>query len=187
MTRALGILLLASAAACSHSGAPAAAAVSGDQRLKVIDAGVVITGADPVDAGAPDAGSADDVLAVLERTPCFGRCPVYGVSVHRDGRVEYEGRRFVGQVGRVSAQLTPAQLDDLVQAFHAANFFALEHQKASRHTTDLPGAVLTFHENGQARTIRDDHGDPGWPQALRALEDRIDEIVGTSRWVKGTE
>lgn len=184
MTRALSLALLA-AAACSH-GAPAARGVSEGQSLEVIDAGVVVAGDAPRDAGAPDAG-ADEVLATLERTPCFGRCPVYTVTVYRDGRVAWDGRQNVGDQGARTAQLPPEKVQALVQAFRDAHFFELKHQQTGRYTTDMAGAVLTFRDGGQVRSIKDYHGDPGWPPELRKLEDTFDALVGTSRWVKPIE
>ncbi len=36
-----------------------------------------------------------DVVITLERTQCFGSCPVYKLTVYGDGRVVYEGGGFV--------------------------------------------------------------------------------------------
>src|SRR6185312_8690071 len=107
--------------------------------------------------------------ASLERSACFGKCPVYSVTVYRDGRVVYDGRANVGQKGRVEGTLTPVQLGQLAQAFRNAHFFELQHQTTNRYATDMAGATLTFSDAGQTRSIRDYHGDPGWPEALRKL------------------
>jgi hypothetical protein len=39
------------------------------------------------------------VRTKLVRTPCFGLCPDYSVSIFGDGTVLYEGRRFVKNKG----------------------------------------------------------------------------------------
>src|SRR5215471_1107147 len=35
----------------------------------------------------------------LERIGCFGTCPAYTVAIHGDGRIEYDGKSHVKQVG----------------------------------------------------------------------------------------
>ena len=46
-----------------------------------------------------------DVIITLERTECFGTCPVYRLTVHGDGRVVYEGIRFVEVEGTVKTSI----------------------------------------------------------------------------------
>ena len=41
-----------------------------------------------------------DVLGSITRTFCLGTCPVYSVTIYRDGRVEYDGQRYVGNKGK---------------------------------------------------------------------------------------
>ena len=45
-------------------------------------------------ATTPSKG-AGDLLARLERTPCYGYCPSYSVEITRSGQVRYEGRDCV--------------------------------------------------------------------------------------------
>ena len=35
----------------------------------------------------------------IRRTPCYGHCPVYELSVSGDGEVEYSGEWFVAREG----------------------------------------------------------------------------------------
>lgn len=51
----------------------------------------------------------------FEVTPCFGSCPVFTLSISKDGHGVYEGGRFVKQKGRHEFTATPAQ----VRAFFA--------------------------------------------------------------------
>ena len=66
------------------------------------------------DAGVPEKPALESpVLASLERTACFGFCPVYTVTVHADGSVDYHGERFVVTQGDQSGQLTAEQMTAL--------------------------------------------------------------------------
>src|SRR4051812_36627506 len=44
----------------------------------------------------------------FERTPCYGMCPVYRVSVNGSGSVAFEGIRNVDSVGTFTRQLDPS-------------------------------------------------------------------------------
>ena len=52
----------------------------------------------------PDLSSLSDadlktVTIQLERTGCYGTCPGYSVTIHGDGRVEYNGKSHVKEIG----------------------------------------------------------------------------------------
>ena len=61
------------------------------------------------DAGAPIAIEADSIR--YETSPCYGRCPVYAVSVRPDGRGVFTGKQFTAVTGERAFQLTPAQYE----------------------------------------------------------------------------
>ncbi|RKX65008.1 MAG: hypothetical protein DRP41_03740 [Thermodesulfobacteriota bacterium] len=42
----------------------------------------------------------------LERTPCFGCCPVYKIKVYSSGLVEWEGIDFVDKGGKDSRHIS---------------------------------------------------------------------------------
>ena len=49
--------------------------------------------------------------------------------------------------------------------------------------TDQPAATTSYHAGDGAKTIRHYYGDTHAPQALRDVEDGIDRIVHTERWI----
>jgi hypothetical protein len=135
-------------------------------------------------APAPERGA---VLATLERTVCFGTCPSYRVTVFSDGRVQWEGASFVKVKGKATAKLTPAELAALRDAFRDAKYFA--RQDADCYdVTDNPSANTSFDDGKQKKSIKHYYGCRSSKDApaLTALENKIDAILGTERWV-GTE
>jgi hypothetical protein len=135
------------------------------------------------DSSVPEKGATSTVLASLERTACYGRCPIYKVTVLRDGTVLWEGERFVRVTGKATAKLSAAAITDLGKAFARADFFALHDKYDSRDVTDHPSAITTFDDGKRKKTIRHYHGDHSAPVALGELENRIDELVGSARWI----
>lgn len=83
----------------------------------------------------------------LVRTVCFGSCPAYTLFVSGDG-MEYHGAEFVAVEGHHTAQVDPAEVRKLVQAFFHVNFFAM-HDEYNTFETDGPPASLDILIAGQ--------------------------------------
>jgi hypothetical protein len=123
----------------------------------------------------------------LERTPCYGSCPAYRVTVAGDGTVNWYGGggwnvRVPGHhVGHVSAKA----VTELVDRFRAADFLsALPHYHSN--WTDNPTQTITLRMGDKTWTVVDYDGlKDGLPLAVRELERAIDETAGTDVWLKG--
>ena len=142
-----------------------------------------------------------DLLITLERTGCEGTCPMYSLKVLADGRVIYRGKQFVRNKGRAEAKLTREQLTALLSEFEKAGYFSLRNRYqywvdgCPSGARDYPSAITSFRINGRVKTIVHDYGcrekspdgdsrGPVYPSELFALEQKIDEIVGSSRWTR---
>ena len=58
-----------------------------------------------------------NVAITLERTACFGTCPVYQVSIFEDGTVMYNGENFVDVTGEQTSSIDPETVELMVNAF----------------------------------------------------------------------
>ena len=126
----------------------------------------------------------DDVVITLERTPCFGTCPVYTLTVQGDGTVVYEGKDFVKTKGRAEITITKEKVEQLVSEFEDTDFFSLNDKYTERTITDAPSVRTSITIDGKTKTIEHYHGDFSAPKRLTKLEDRIDEIVNSEQWVQ---
>ncbi|MBN8607943.1 MAG: hypothetical protein J0L81_13590 [Caulobacterales bacterium] len=134
-------------------------------------------------APAPTPENAGPVEIVLERTPCFGFCPDYRVTISGDGGVLFEGRRFVNVTGEQHGQISPAEVEALLARFDAIGFDELRSEYRGQ-MTDLPTTTITLTRNGRSKSVLDYGGvSAGMPRAVRELQDEIDRVAGTSRWV----
>lgn len=124
-----------------------------------------------------------EVMATLERQACYGWCPIYTLTIHRDGRVEYHGKQYVKQRGSAEAQLTPGQIDELDRAFATAKFFQLADAYTHEDATDAPTVMTSYRKDGHEKNVAHYHGDDHAPDSLTTLESSIDTIVGTDRWI----
>ena len=137
-----------------------------------------------------------DTLITIRRSQCFGTCPDYTVSISADGAVKFEGREFVKTKGVAKGSISPDAVRQLIAAFENAKFFSLRDSYKSAEDgcpeqwTDSPSVETTLRLNGKTKSIHhyhgcmDDRGRTVYPAALTELENRIDEIAGTKRWIE---
>lgn len=126
-------------------------------------------------------GEYDEVIITLERTVCFGACPDYKVTINGDGTVVFEGRNFVAIEGVQTAKISEEQVQNLVAEFYRAGFFSLR-DRYEQQITDLPSQTTSITIDGKSKTI---YRYGFEPRQLAELENKIDEIAGTEKWIKG--
>lgn len=128
------------------------------------------------------------LVITLERTVCFGFCPVYTLKVYGDGRVEYEGNQHVAVEGSQTATLTPEQVQELVAAYQAADYFNLKDDYTAP-VTDLPSTITSVTIDGQTKVITNYGGCMEFenaekaPQALCDFETKIDSLTNSAQWI----
>ena len=143
--------------------------------------------ADAAGVPAPEVAAVADAVT-LDRSPCFGTCPVYTVTLDRSGNVRFEGRRFVADSGVSSGTVPRAGVDSLFAELDAGYFdFADSYRSGDpaceRYATDLPTVITEVRLGTRTKRIEHDRGCAGAPQALSDLEERIGEVAGVGRWV----
>jgi uncharacterized protein DUF6438 len=135
----------------------------------------------------------ENVVIVLKRGGGMGWGPSYLLSISGDGSVTYKGYAGVFIKGKRTAHISKIAMNQLIEEFRNAHFFELQDAYQSA-ATDLPGCVTEFQTGTNRKKIVDyglsstdqDGLRSGAPQALLELEKRIDEIVGSKRWVQGS-
>jgi hypothetical protein len=131
----------------------------------------------------------DDVVIKLERTSCFGECPVYSVSIDAKGNVTYEGTKFVRVEGRQTDRIPVSRVAALLETVDRIRFFELnDRYRTIRNpdgtetmVTDLPTTFVTVSREGRSKRVEDYIGAP---QSLKELEQQIDDAVRTKRWIR---
>ena len=119
----------------------------------------------------------------LERTACFGACPVYTVTIDAQGNVTYEGTRFVRVEGQQTDQIPTSTVATLLATARRVGFFdLLDSYRAP--ISDLPTTYVTITANGRTKRVEDYFRAPA---GLKDLERAIDEAARTARWVRMDE
>lgn len=179
------VALVSVLAACG--GAPARVEEPADESTERTEASDTI---EPIVAGPQPALTAttSDIVAAIERQPCFGSCPVYNLTVYRTSELRYEGLFNVKTIGIVIDRVTPAQLVKLDEHFASHDFETLAGQYTENAATDSE-TVTTWYRvpSGELEAIVHDHGIREIISSeLLEIEDGFDAIVESERWI-GTE
>jgi len=122
------------------------------------------------------------VAITLERTACFGTCPVYTISILENGDVIYNGEKFVDVTGEQKSQLDPETVAAMVKAFEDAGYFDWKEAYDTMTVTDLPTIITSVTRNGETHRITRYAGDSSAPLELAFLESWIDEMTNSQMW-----
>ena len=121
----------------------------------------------------------------LERTGCLGTCPSYKVTVSGSGDVLWQGSPFLAVPGTHHAQISRQAVQELIEQVRASRILsALDQYDAG--WTDNPTYTITLDVNGLHKQVVDYIGlIVGMPTSVHELEETIDRIAGTEKWIKG--
>lgn len=127
----------------------------------------------------------DSVVEItLKRSGCFGSCPSYSVLVSTHG-VEFKGEAFVVAPGRHVDTSDPDGVRELAREFVEADFYSMDASYWAS-VTDNPTYVLSLSIDGHAKQVVDYVGSwVGMPGVISELEDKVDSIGRTQRWIEG--
>ena len=117
------------------------------------------------------------VIIEMEKTACYGQCPVYTVKIDESGSGLFIGVENTKRLGLYSFQLKPDELSGLIASFEEIRFFELEDRYYD-HVTDLPTTYLTYRDDNREKRIMDYYGAP---KSLKDLERLIADLVLSKR------
>lgn len=123
-----------------------------------------------------------EVALTLSRTPCFGTCPVYTVTIYTDGTVVYEGENFVDITGTQSYEIDPEIVQQLVDGFADAGYFEWNDEYTEMLVSDMPSVITSVTRDGETKQITRYGGDSSAPLMLAYLETWLDLMVNTAQW-----
>lgn len=115
----------------------------------------------------------------LERTACFGFCPIYKVILRSDGTATYIGVNFVERQGTYKGYISG--FEHLAKIIEARRYFSFSNNY-TRPITDLPTAITSVVRNGKRKTVQN-YANSG-PIELWEIETLIDGLVANVSWEK---
>jgi ankyrin repeat protein len=134
----------------------------------------------------PVVGPDSQIIISLARSGCLGSRPSYNVTLTND-RVVFDGGGNVVAAGKHLDIIDPSKVRQLADEFFAGDFYSMDPQYFAS-VTDNPSYSLSISVDGHARSVRDYVGSwVGMPSIITDLEDRVDELARTDRWIEGKD
>ncbi len=119
----------------------------------------------------------------LTRTSCYGKCPVYSITVYGTGRVEFEGFANTKVLGKQEVHIPVDSVRILIVELENQGYFTLNDHYEEYQMTDLATVNTEAEIDGIRKKITHYKGDLSSPQVLSDIEKRIDEIATVRRWL----
>jgi len=104
----------------------------------------------------------------LQRTACFGSCPIYKIEIFSNGNGIYTGTKFVEHIGVTQFSLSKTEINLILKRAEDINFANMKNEY-SEPISDLPTTFIQI----RSKKIRDY---TGAPKALKDLENLIDQL-----------
>jgi hypothetical protein len=122
----------------------------------------------------------------LERTACRGNCPVYSMTVHGDGTIEYEGFLNVPVKGKRIGSISKDSIASFLNAIEKVNVNDLQAKYVKQGVTDMPSVLFkVIHTKDgviRGKSIVDYQGDDTAPESLRMLYNQMDAWYYLIQW-----
>lgn len=127
----------------------------------------------------------DGLIAWLQRTPCYGRCPSYDLKIYNDLTVIYVGKRFVEKEGWYKTTISKADLQTLQDKAKTIDYLNLadKYPTDGAVISDLPTCKTYMKLDGKEKMINNKHNAPA---ALTEFEKFFDTLFEEANWQKIT-
>ena len=128
-----------------------------------------------------------DSMVIEMRHIGYGVGPLYKITLHGNGAVEYIGEHYVRVRGAQTSSLNEQQVQAVLAGFDRADFFNLEDQAFawSYHGGKVSVRITV---DGKTKEVSSDPYFIGAKSGLQAkfvdAAANLDRIIGTDRWVK---
>ncbi|MBI1287609.1 MAG: hypothetical protein GC178_08535 [Flavobacteriales bacterium] len=120
------------------------------------------------------------LLASIERTACYGQCPMYKATFFDNGEVKYVGKRFVENVGTYRTLISAEDVQDIKKKITESDYFGLDSLYPTP-IADFPSCITEANLNGTRKKVIDRRSPP---DNLLGFERFLDSLLKDREWEK---
>jgi len=118
------------------------------------------------------------LFAIYQRTPCFGMCPSFNLTIYKSGYGVYEGKNFVNRIGFYHTSFLLTDLEKIERTAESIAYFSFDDVFDNPHVTDLPTVITGIWKNGEMKIITARYQQPKELNILyQVFEDLIDNAI----------
>lgn len=122
----------------------------------------------------------------MSRSACFGRCPVYSVTVEKDGMVRFYGKHYNQYQGVYEKNVGAKQVATLFSQFEAKRVDTCS-ARYERLISDVPGINYSFtYAKKEASIIQNAHFGPQYLKELALSVDSLAKVDASWKKVADT-
>lgn len=115
----------------------------------------------------------------MERTPCFGACPWFFITIMDDGTLFLEGKKDIKQIGRYQAKISTDHAKTLLKKCKILENAEKDYTK--KNVADIPMINYEYEIKGETKSVRSANFGP---EELTKLAEEIDQLLETATWIK---
>ena len=131
----------------------------------------------------------------MERTGCYGFCPVYEVDIDNNGTVNFNGITHIAMPGPHTRAAAQPDVDALISEIKRINFFKLKdsyrfmRDGCTSWATDGPSVSIAVTQGDEIKHVVYYYGCTGFAaeQDLKSLAKSIDRVAKTKKWIGGRD
>lgn len=122
---------------------------------------------------------------IVNKSPCFGACPMYKLEFTKDGTAYLDARNFLKNKlkGKYSARLNKESIGNLFKELNELDFPKLNDKYGNKQITDLPATDLEIRYNGHNIKKIHDYGNRGTAE-LGKFYLYVDSLIYAQQWEK---
>jgi len=120
-----------------------------------------------------------DTALYYSRGACFGMCPIFELTVMRNGKATYLGKNHVDRIGRYEAQISYSDVQEVVAKAKEIGYFQLQGVYDSDKVQDLPNITTGINADGILYRVRNRYKGPA---ALQKLYSTLDTMIAKQNW-----
>ena len=122
---------------------------------------------------------------IVNKSPCFGTCPMYKLEVTKDGSAYLDARNFLKNnlKGKYTVKLSKENMGSLVKELNQLDFPKLNDKYGNNQITDLPATDLEIRYNGTNTKKIHDYGNRGTAE-LTKFYLYVDSLIYAQQWQK---
>lgn len=129
--------------------------------------------------GMQDLGIPDSLFFSMERTACFGRCPIYKLDIYQSGYATYHGKNFVDNIGYFQAHLAKDKLQAIKDMALEIEYFKLNDQYPSQ-IADFPSTTTILNIDGRQKKV---YNKQNAPMRLNQFQANVDTLLMDVKWI----
>lgn len=115
----------------------------------------------------------EQLFVSIEKSGCFGTCPIFKMSINYDGSVKYIGRKYVEYEGVFEGKVRKSTLEEIGNLIDSNKIMEMDSAYVEPKVTDLPTVTTVINYRGEKKKIV---GMIEMPEGLKVLNNYLTTV-----------